>query len=56
LFFNILCISKDSHNLMKWILTLLHYVANFIKCFTKFWMNLNKFIIVKLANPLVNGD
>jgi len=32
------------------------YASKFTLCFTRFSMKLNKFIIVKVGNPLVNMD
>jgi hypothetical protein len=35
---------------------LLHqYVCRFILCFIRFWMKLDKFIMEKFANHLMNG-
>jgi hypothetical protein len=31
-------------------------VAKFTSYFTKVWMNLNKFTMVKVTKPLMNGD
>jgi hypothetical protein len=42
--------------LLKTFWTLQEDVVEFIPCFIKFWKNLNKFVMVKMINPLVNGD
>jgi len=31
-------------------------VVKFIPCFTKIWKNLNKFVMVKIVNPLVKWE
>jgi hypothetical protein len=31
-------------------------MSKFMMCFTKFWMNLNKFTMVKMGNPLIDMD
>jgi hypothetical protein len=36
------------------IITKLKYVSKFIMCFIRFWMKLDKFIMVKVANSLIN--
>jgi hypothetical protein len=32
------------------------YVSKFTMCFIRFWMKLNKFTMVKMANPLIKGN
>ncbi len=32
------------------------YVSRFTLCFTIFWMKLDKFTMMKVGNPWVNGD
>jgi hypothetical protein len=52
-------VSKPSPLEFKWnvlVDTLHQNVSKFIVGFIKFWMNLDIFTMVKLVNPLVNGD
>jgi hypothetical protein len=50
----------DQHGFMEGVeqheLTLHQNASYFTLGFTKFWVNLNIFIMVKLANPLMNKD
>jgi hypothetical protein len=44
------------HNPHGWIFSLDQYVFKFILHFSKFWVKLHKFIMMKMGNPLVNKD
>jgi hypothetical protein len=46
----------EIHNPHGLIFPLHQYVFKFTLGFIKFWMKLDKFIMVKMGNPLVNKD
>jgi hypothetical protein len=43
-----------NHSINKYIFIIPKHVQDM--CFTKFWLKLDKFIMVKVANPLINED
>jgi len=48
---------QDDFFLRSWVLIFRGvYVSNLILCFIRFWMNLDKFVMVKVASHVVNGD
>jgi len=40
----------------KHVLTLHQYASQFTLCFISFKVKLDKFTMVKVANPIINGD